>query len=146
MSLIHQIKILIVRMKPSIFQHLQLLTSNFWCQCYWTSRARCPRSILLTIIMRPVQYTDHVDVDLQYNIKNSVQINETDHIMLLLHQYILKHCEIYCYQYILNTIILNVYSGLKNKFKSQQGNKFFPAFLKNIYRDKIKFFWLFFLE
>ncbi len=38
--LVLHIKILIVWMEPSIFRHLQFLISNFWCQCYWPSRAR----------------------------------------------------------------------------------------------------------
>ncbi len=33
------VKILIVWMKPSIFRHLRFLISNFWCHCYWLSRA-----------------------------------------------------------------------------------------------------------
>ncbi len=38
--LVLHFKILIVWMKPSIFRHLRFFTSNFWCQCYWPSRAR----------------------------------------------------------------------------------------------------------
>ncbi len=89
-----------------------------------TSKAHCIRSILLTIIMRPSQYTDCVDVDV---------ILRT----VIYDQYISKRFEIYWYQYIEHNNIervqwaLELFNFLRTYFNFFLFNCFFLAIFWN---------------